>query len=145
MGRGIRSWSFGVRRRRRTNDVTARIQIDDASPFALVEEPSAPATLTEGRVRYLVVSGRQDDDLWGPVGALWISEDERRGGFLVNPWALWTGSEVVRSYHGALERGWSPETIYRYWQTEVWRGSYSVDHGREAETLLLLSELVAVL
>jgi hypothetical protein len=146
MGWGIPSWSFRLRHRWRTNDMTARTaRIDEASPFSLVEEPSAPELETEGRVRYLVVSGRQDDDLWGPIGALWVSEDGRRGGFLVNPWALWEGSEVVRSYRGALERGWSPDTIYRYWRSEVWRGSYSVDHEREAETLILLSELVAVL
>jgi hypothetical protein len=124
---------------------TETIRIDDASPFALSEEPTAPALEREGRVRYLVVSGKQDDGLWGPVGTLWLSEDGRRGGFLVNPWALWEGSEIVRGYRSALERGWSNATIYRYWQDEVWRGSYTVDHEREAETLVLLRELVAVL
>jgi hypothetical protein len=117
----------------------------DASPFALREDLSAPLLEREGRVRYLVVSGKQDDGLWGPVGAIWLSADGARGGFLVNPWALWQGSEIVRGYRSALERGWTPGQIYRYWATEVWRGSYTVDHERDAETLTLLRDLVDVL
>jgi hypothetical protein len=121
------------------------VRIDLTSAFALAETPSAPELETEGRVRYIVVRGRQDDGLWGPVGALWLSRDEQRGGVLVNPWALWGGSEIVRGYRGALERHWSAEQIYTYWQREVWVGPYTVDDEREAETLLLLSELVNVL
>jgi hypothetical protein len=121
------------------------VRIDLTSAFALAEEPTAPELETEGRVRYLIVNGKQDDGLWGPIGALWLSEDRDRGGFLVNPWALWEGSEVVRGYRGALDRHWSPEQIYGYWQDEVWRGPYSVDEEREAGTLLLLSELVNAL
>jgi hypothetical protein len=123
----------------------ATVRIDLTSPFGVAEEPAVDELGSEGRVRYLVVSGRQDDGLWGPVGAMWLSEDGERGGFLVSPWALWTGSEVVRGYRGALERGWSPEQIYRYWQREVWRGSYAVDEERTTETLLLLFQLVAAL
>lgn len=121
------------------------IRIEPESPFALAEEPGAPQLEAEGAVRYLLVSGRQDDELWGPVGALWLSEDGERGGVLVNPWALWSGSEIVRGYRSALERGWSPADVYGYWQREVWRGSYTVDHERGAETLVLLNELMAVL
>jgi hypothetical protein len=124
---------------------TETVRIVPDSVFSLAEDPAAPELEAEGRVRYLVVTGKQDDGLWGPVGAIWISEDGRRGGFLVNPWALWEGSEIVRGYRSALERGWSHEEIYRYWRTEVWRGSYTVDDEREAQTLLLLHELVAVL
>lgn len=124
---------------------TDTVRIDLTSAFALAEEPTSPELEAEGRVRYLVVSGKQDDGLWGPVGAVWISEDACRGGFLVSPWALWEGSEVVRGYRGALERHWSPEQIYRYWQDEVWPGPYSVDDERESETLLLLFELVNAL
>ena len=124
---------------------TDTVRIDLGSPFALVEDLSAPQLEAEGRVRYLVVSGKQDDGLWGPVGALWVSQDGRRGGFLVNPWALWEGSELVRGYDSALERGWSADEIYRYWGTEVWPGAYVVDDEREAQTLVLLHELVAVL
>ena len=121
------------------------VRIDPASAFALAEEPTAPELEAEGRVTYLVVNGKQDDGLWGPVGTMWLSEDRRRGGFLVSPWALWEGSEIVRGYRGALERHWTPEQIYGYWQGEVWRGPYSVDEEREAETLLLLSELLNAL
>ena len=125
--------------------LTDTVHIDLESPFSLAEEPATPELEAEGRVRYLVVSGKQDDGLWGPVGALWVSEDGARGGFLVNPWALWEGSEIVRGYGSALERGWTPEEIYRYWRSEVWPGACVIDDEREAQTLLLLHELVAVL
>ena len=121
------------------------VRIDLTSAFTLAETPTTPELESEGRVRYLVVSGKQDDGLWGPVGAIWLSEDGRRGGFLVNPWALWEGSELVRGYRGALERHWSAEQIYGYWQDEVWPGPYSVDEERDAETLLLLNDLVQAL
>lgn len=124
---------------------TEAVRIDLGSPFAIADDPTAPELEAEGRVRYLVVTGKQDDGLWGPIGAVWVSEDGRRGGFLVNPWALWEGSEIVRGHRSALERGWTPEDIYRYWRNEVWPGSYVVDGEREAQTLLLLHELVAVL
>jgi hypothetical protein len=124
---------------------TETVQIDLTSPFTTADDLTTPELESEGRVGYLVVHGKQDDGLWGPVGALWLSEDERRGGFLVNPWALWEGSEVVRGYRSSLERGFTPATIYRYWQREVWRGSYTVDEERDAETLFLLHELVDVL
>ena len=125
--------------------LTETVRIDLESPFSLAEDVASPELETEGRVRYVVVTGKQDDGLWGPIGALWVSEDGRRGGFLVNPWALWEGSEIVRGYGSALERGWTPEQIYRYWDHEVWPGSYVVDEEREAQTLVLLHELVAVL
>jgi hypothetical protein len=116
-----------------------------SSPFALLERARSPELEAEGRVRYLLVSGRQDDGMWGPVGAVWLSEDGLRGGFLVHPWALWEGSEFVRGYRSALERGWTPALIYRYWLREVWRGTYSVDAERKAESLLLVNEVVASL
>jgi hypothetical protein len=115
------------------------------SAFALVEPARSPVLETEGRVRFLLVSGKQDDGLWGAVGAVWLSEDGDRGGFLVHPWALWEGSEFVRCYRSALARGWTPEWIYRYWLNEVWRGTYCVDVERDAETLPLLNELLATL
>jgi len=124
---------------------TDTVWIAPASAFALAETPSTLELRAEGRVRYLLVHGTQDDGLWGSVGALWLSADQSRGGVLVNPWALWEGSEIVRGYRGALGRGWSPEQIYRYWQREIWRGSYSVDEEQEAESLLLVSELVDAL
>jgi hypothetical protein len=115
------------------------------SPFELLERARTPELEAEGRVRYLLVNGRQDDGVWGPVGAVWLSEDRRRGGFLVHPWALWEGSEFVRGYRSALARGWSPDLIYGYWLREVWRGTYSVDRERHSETLLLVNEVVASL
>lgn len=115
------------------------------SPLAIVPAPSAVELRSEGPIRYLVISGRQDDGLWGPLGALWRSEDGERGGFLVHPWALWEGSEMVRCYRSARAHGWTPEEIYRYWQREVWPGGYVVDEERAAASLMLLAELVAAL
>lgn len=121
------------------------INLDGSSAFSLVESPTTQQLEVEGRVRYLVVSGKQDDGLWGPLGTLWLSEDGQRGGFLVNPWALWEGSEIVRGYRSALERAWAPAQIYAYWQREVWPRAYIVDEERSAESLYLLNELVAAL
>lgn len=115
------------------------------SPLALIASPDVLELRTPGPVRYLVISGRQDDGLWGPLGALWRSEDGERGGFLVHPWALWEGSEMVRCYRSALAHGWSPEEIYRYWQREVWPGGYVVDEERTAASLALLADLLDAL
>lgn len=146
MNRGISLQTFGLHRDERNRGMPAQtIRIDAASPFSLAEEPTAPELQTEGRVRFLLVNGRQDDGLWGTVGAVWLSEDGERGGFLVHPWALWNGSEFVRGYRSALERGWTPKLVYDYWQREVWRGTYAADLERETATLVLLNELVSSL
>jgi len=121
------------------------MRIDPASAFSIAETLTSSELEAEGRVRFLIVNGRQDDGLWGPIGALWLSLDERRGGFLVNPWALWGGSEIVRGFRGALRRGWTPASVYEYWQREVWPRGYTVEEARETESLFLLHELVAAL
>lgn len=121
------------------------IRIDPSSAFSIAETPTSSELEAEGRVRFLLVNGRQDDGLWGPVGALWLSVDEHRGGFLVNPWALWEGSEIVRGFRGALGRGWTTASVYQYWQREVWPRGYTVEEEREAESLFLLHELVGAL
>jgi hypothetical protein len=121
------------------------LRIGPESAFSIAETPTTSQLESEGRVRFLLVSGRQDDGLWGPIGALWLSEDERRGGFLVNPWALWEGSEIVRGFRSALERGWTAAAVYDYWQREVWPRGYTVDEERETQSLFLLHELVAAL
>jgi hypothetical protein len=64
----------------------------------------------------------------------------------VNPWALNLGSEMVRSYRGALGRGFTPASIFEYWRDEVWIGSnLSVDREKGVGSLLLLNDLVAAL
>lgn len=120
---------------------------DDASPFAtLFEVPTVSDMQLAGRVRYTLVSGRQDDGFWGTMGALWLSQDDERGGFLVHPWALGLGSEMARSYRGALARGFTALSIYSYWRDEVWIGSnVAIAHERDAESLFLLNELVGAL
>jgi hypothetical protein len=119
---------------------------DDLSPFAAAEAPSALELRSERAVRYVLVSGRQDDGVWGLVGAVWLSADGRRGGFLVHPWAIDLGAEMVRSYRGALARGFTPPTIFDYWAKEPWTGSnVIVEEERHAETLLLVNELLNVL
>jgi hypothetical protein len=124
---------------------TETVHIDLASVFSLAREPTTAELEGEGPVSYVIVNAIQDDGLWGPLGAVWLSEDRRRGGFLVSPWAPWEGSEIVRGYRGAIDRHWTPEEIYDYWRGEVWRGSYSTDEERRADSLLLLNELIRAL
>jgi hypothetical protein len=125
---------------------TMRTIRSEASPFAAVDAPSTLELQSERVVRYLLVSGRQDDGVWGPVGAVWLSADGLRGGFLIHPWAIDLGAEMVRSYRGAIARGFTPSTIFDYWAKEPWTGSnVVVEEEREAETLLLVNELLNVL
>lgn len=93
-------------------------------------------------VRYLIISGRRDDGLWGPIGALWLTEDAERGGFLVHPRGTHLGAEMVRGYQSALRRGFAPETVYGFWRDEVWIGSdLHVDEERTIHSLALLNDL----
>jgi hypothetical protein len=117
----------------------------DVSPFARVDAPTISDLETERSVRYLLVSGRQDDGPWGPIGAVWLSSDGERGGFLVHPWAIERGTDMVRGYRGALARGFTPSTIYEYWATEPWTSSVVVDDERDASSLVLVNELLNVL
>jgi hypothetical protein len=111
-----------------------------------VQAPSLLELRTERNVRYLLVSGRQDDGLWGAIGAVWLSEDRERGGFLIHPWAIDLGTEMVRSYRSALGRGFTPSTVFDYWAKEPWTGSnLVVDEERRAGVLLLVNELLNVL
>jgi hypothetical protein len=118
---------------------------DDVSPFARADEPTIPDLETERSVRYLLVSGPQDDGPWGPIGAVWLSSDGERGGFLVHPWAIERGTDMLRGYRGALARGFTPSMIYEYWATEPWTSSVAVDDERDAASLLLVNELLNVL
>jgi hypothetical protein len=117
----------------------------ERSPFGL-ETPSWPELEAEGAVRYLLVSGRQDDGVWGAIGAVWLSHDGERGGFLVHSMAIERGSEMGRSHRGALARGFTPATIFEYWAREPWNGAHVVvDRERRAGTLVLVAALLDVL
>lgn len=108
-----------------------------ASPLSSLREPIAAAdALSEGPVRFLLVSGYLDDESWGLIGAFWLSIDTDRGGFLVAPGAIWPGSEMVRSYKSAVARGWTHEQVYRYWRAHVglW-GRFAIDPQQHADTL----------
>jgi hypothetical protein len=117
---------------------------EQPSPFAPSEAPTTSELETERDVLYLLVSGRQDDGPWGPIGAVWVSNDGERGGFLIHPWALEAGAEMMRSYRGALDRGFTPTSIFDYWANDPWTSNV-VDEARQAETLLLVNELLNVL
>jgi hypothetical protein len=119
----------------------------EPSPFATEVDDVALSDMRETcPVRYLVVSGRQDDGLWGPIGALWLTEDTDRGGFLVHPWGTYLGAEMVRGYRSALRRGFTPEMIHGFWRNEVWIGSnLHVDEERAARSLALLNDLLGAL
>jgi hypothetical protein len=117
------------------------------SPLAAVRERlTAPETLSEGPVRFLLVSGRLDDARWGLAGAYWVSIDGSRGGFVVAPDAIWSGSELVRSYKSALDRGWDAERIYGYWQRQVgMAGKVMIDPQQHADTLFQVARRVGAL
>lgn len=112
-------------------------QFGRISPLASVNNPiSAPEMLEEGPVRFLLVSGECDNGSWGLIGAFWLSIDGQRGGFVVSPEAIWFGSEMARSYRGAIGRQWSEEDIYLYWQGQVgMSGSVMIDPQQHADTL----------
>jgi hypothetical protein len=120
---------------------------NELSPFSSFPEPvHTPDLLSEGPVRFLLLSGELDDGSWGLIGAFWLSIDGRRGGFVVSPEALWHGSEMVRSYRGALARGWTSDEIYTYWQGVVGiAGSYMVDPQQHAHNLFQVARRVGAL
>ena len=117
------------------------------SPLAALREPIiAPDALAEGPVRFLLISGERDDTTWGLIGAFWLSIDGKRGGFLVAPEAIWPGSEMVRNLKSALTRGWSHESVYRYWQSQVGAaGSLMIDPQQHADTMFQVARRVGAL
>jgi hypothetical protein len=120
---------------------------DDTSPLSTLHEPiAAPRALSEGPVRFLLVSGQLDDGGWGLIGSFWLSIDGSRGGFLVAPEAIWHGSEMVRGIRSARARGWSFEDVYRYWQSQVGvSGSVMIDPQQHADTLFHVARRVRAL
>ncbi len=87
------------------------------SPFAATPTAAhAPQLVSDEPVNFLQVAGEQDDGSWGIVGAYWLSLSGRDGGFFISPTALWQGTEMARSYRGALSRGWTEEQIFSYWK-----------------------------
>ena len=117
------------------------------SPLAAIHHPVVtPSSLLEGPVRFLLVSGDLDQHSWGLIGAHWLSIDGNRGGFVVAPEAIWSGSEMVRSYRSAATRGWNAEAIYGYWQRQVGAsGSVMIDPQQHADTLFHVSRRVGAL
>jgi hypothetical protein len=118
---------------------------DRPSPFA-----TPPTHLTElhrdGEVRFLLVSGERDDGAWGVIGAFWLADDGARGGFLVSPESLWHGSEMVRSFRGALARGWTEERIYQYWEAQAGcTGTYMIDPEDRAGSLFQVARRVGTI
>ncbi len=115
------------------------------SPFATSPPPQLRDLQREGAVRFLLVAGERDDGAWGVVGAFWLSADASRGGFLVAPESLWQGSELVRSYRGALAREWTPERIYRYWKAEAGNANtFMIDPEERAGSLDLVARRVGI-
>ncbi len=107
--------------------------------------PSAQI-LSEGPVRFLLVSGERDDGLWGLLGAFWRTIDGGRGGFLVSPDSIWTGSEMVRCVRSALDRGWTIERIYAYWQAHVGiAGGLMIDPQQHADTLFHVARRIGAI
>ncbi|MBA3689816.1 MAG: hypothetical protein H0W82_00185 [Actinobacteria bacterium] len=127
--------------------MTADLEPTYRNPFAAAApRPSLVGVLAEGPVRFLQVAGDLDDGSWGVAGSFWLSMNGERGGFVVSPRALWTGTELARSYHGARERGWTCEQIYRYWQGQVGlAGRIMIDPQQHASSLLQIHKRVGAL
>lgn len=122
-------------------------QASDESPLATVRRilPS-PHLLSAGPIRYLLVAGEQDGGGWGMIGAFWRTIDGRNGGFLVCPEAVWPGSEMVKSFRGALARGWTVEQIYAYWQANVGvSGQVLIDPQQHADSLFMVARRVGAI
>jgi hypothetical protein len=117
------------------------------SPLSALHEPlTQPAALSEGPVKFLLVSGYLDEGGWGLVGAYWLSIDAERGGFLVSPQAIWTGSEQMRSFRSAQARAWTAEQIYGYWRAQVGlAGKIMIDPQQHADTLFHVARRVGAL
>ena len=124
-----------------------RVENEELFPLAALRDPvTAPDALAEGPVRFLLVSGELDDGRWGSIGAFWLSIDGTRGGFIVAPQAIWQGSEMARSFRGALSRSWHAEDVYRYWQRQVGAaGSLMIDPQQHADTLFQVARRVGAL
>ena len=115
----------------------------ERSPLATVIDLVEDAPT--GPVTYLAVSHEPDDGTSGLVGALWVSSDGQRGGFISSPNDGWAGSEMVRNHDAALERGWTPDGIFRYWADT----NGDQDHLRfgppsTAQSLQVLRRLVTI-
>jgi hypothetical protein len=118
----------------------------DVSPLATVRDFFPSGQLLEGPVRYLLVAGERDDGRWGSIGAFWRTIDGGNGGFLVNPDAIWAGSEMVRSFRSARARGWTIERIYAYWQAHVGvSGKSMIDPQQHADTLFQVARRVGAI
>jgi len=117
---------------------------DEVSPFATTPAPAQVSHIQiEGPVRYLLLSHECDDASWGIVGAFWLSLDGERGGFIVSPKALWHGSEMVRSFRSAIDRGWTERSIFAYWAGVAGaEGAYMVDPEHVADDLFKVVRLV---
>jgi hypothetical protein len=119
---------------------------NETSPLGAIFELPAPLLLLDGPVRFLLVSGIRDDDSWGLIGALWLAIEGGNGGFIVAPKALWSGSEMARSYRSAARRGWTNEQIYAYWQGLVGSANnVMIDPQQHADALFQVARRVGAL
>jgi hypothetical protein len=116
-------------------------------PLSTIDSrPTVLSVLTEGPAVCLLASGDLDDGSWGVVGAFWLSDDSERGGFVVSPEALWTGSEMARSYRHAVDRGWSPGAVFAYWETQIGvTGNLMLDPPQHVDSLLHIHRRVGAL
>ena len=118
----------------------------EASPLAAIFELPSASILSEGPVRFLLVSGTRDDDEWGLIGAFWLGIEGEAGGFLAAPQAIWAGSEMARCHRSARNRGWTAEQIFAYWQGQVGSaGDVMIDPQQHADALFQVARRVGAL
>ena len=120
---------------------------NELSPFAATPTAShLPQLVSDEPVHFLLVAGEQDAGSWGILGAFWLSSSSRCGGFFISPTAIWHGSEMARSYRGALSRGWTEEQIFSYWEDLSGdAGSYMIDPVADAASLFEVARRVGAL
>ena len=64
----------------------------------------------------------------------------------MSPESLWNGSEMARSFRGALARGWTEERIYRYWERQAGvTGTYMIDPPGRVGSLFQVARLVGAI
>ena len=94
-------------------------------------------------VWFVLVRARRADGTFGPVGSVWVAEDDSEGGFLAVSDGGWMADEMRRGYEGARERGWDPRRIFRYWSdTEVDHAGLELDSPTRVEDLTSVRRLL---
>jgi hypothetical protein len=87
---------------------------DNALDVQWQPDPLRELMRTDGPLKFRIVRGTRQDHAFGVIGAVWLSADTERSGFIANPAAGNAMTPWVMMWRGALEGGWKPRDIYEY-------------------------------